>query len=170
MTNLEINKLEERLGVKIPACYRSFLLCPPFDETSIGYDFLELGNIDVLILNNIWFREQGHPFLRSRPVSDFLYVGSNDSDLWYIMDLTDELHPVIAIDLNGDADSVETYSSFASFVIYMQGMTASKDEDNVSSICQPMATSARYDLPIIIGIFILIIFLVILFNFGFFLH
>lgn len=130
MTLEDISKLEARFSIQLPERYRRFLQKPPFDEKSGAFECLRLANLDGLIERNVWLREQdkGHPCLQPR--SDCLWIGSDLSESWYVMNLKKPRNPVLEVDNHETVEVVKTYPSFANFLKTMRENDRESDDED----------------------------------------
>lgn len=145
----DIKKLETKLGIQLPEPYREFLLKPPFEEDSSSFEFLSLRDADVLIENNEILREtaEWYPFLQPR--SDYLCIGSDCSESWFVLKLNEPGNPVLEVAFHGTEEGVTTYPSFAEFI------TAMRDRDAEAKLDDEKAASTKWPAILVGAIWIL---------------
>ena len=95
MTDEDLDRIERVLGLVLPLAYRDLMMHCSFDRGSAANDMLAV-NADVVIQAN----RRPHDIIRGElPTRDYLWVGSDGSEVYYYIDLRNSSPPVYSFDL-----------------------------------------------------------------------
>lgn len=90
MNQLDIDKIQEKLGVIFPVFYKDTLLNYPFQEDSFGEEFMLTNNPEVLLnCNGVFDRENKCLAIGSDGGEFIYYIKLNGEEKVYIFDLED---------------------------------------------------------------------------------
>jgi hypothetical protein len=119
MTEQDITRFETALGITLPSAYRTFLLQPLFTPDLTAYGDLCLGDVNLLIEENRNFRAKADGSTHLVPRKRFLFIGAEDGDPFYALDLHDALLPVAEAS-RGTHEVLRSHASFADFLSHLQ--------------------------------------------------
>ena len=118
MTREDIKTLEAALNVRMPDAYRAFVLDSRLSEESMVSEELWLHNVSGLIENNLRLREKVATTHHWKLPGQFLCIGTDLSEVWYVMTCQQEFPSVFEVSFQ----TLEVYREHPSFEEFIESM------------------------------------------------